>query len=130
VSEALGLKWSDIDWKKRIITIQRSAYRGAIEDTKTLSSAAKLPLDPALAMLLERWRLECESERESESDPELEWVFANPSTGMPYLSPMQIAMFDSGLNHRKGQFRVLTWMELVNQIEAPNWLERYLKGKF
>jgi len=87
VSEALGLKWSDIDWKKRTITIQRSAYRGAIEDTKTLSSAAKLPLDPALAMLLERWRLECKSERESESDPELEWVFANPSTGMPYLSP-------------------------------------------
>jgi integrase len=87
VSEALGLKWSDIDWKKRIITIQRSAYRGAIEDTKTLSSAARLPLDPALAILIERWRLECKSERESESDPEPEWVFANPSTGMPYLSP-------------------------------------------
>jgi integrase len=87
VSEALGLKWSDIDWEKRVITIQRSAYRGAIEDTKTLSSAAKLPLDPALAILLEKWRLECESERKSESDPEPEWVFANPSTGMPYLSP-------------------------------------------
>jgi integrase len=59
--------------------IQRSAYRGAIEDTKTLSSTAKLPLDPALVLLLERWRLE--------SGAEFEWVFANPVTGMSYYSP-------------------------------------------
>jgi hypothetical protein len=42
----------------------------------------------------------------------------------------QIALFDSGLNHRKGQFRVLTWAQLVNHIEAPDWLEGYLKGTF
>jgi integrase len=79
VSEALGLKWSDIDWTKETITIQRSAYRGAIDETKTASSNAKLPLDPALAALLKAWR--------TEADPEFEWVFANPATGMPYQSP-------------------------------------------
>jgi integrase len=79
VSEALGLKWSDIDWEKLTIKIQRSAYRGAIEDTKTVSSAATLPVNPALAVLLDRWR--------SESGAEFEWVFANPATGKPYLSP-------------------------------------------
>jgi hypothetical protein len=41
----------------------------------------------------------------------------------------QIAMFDSGLNHCKGQFQVLTWAELVNQIKAPDWLEAYLRSK-
>jgi hypothetical protein len=42
----------------------------------------------------------------------------------------ELALFDFGLNHRKGQFRVLTWAELVNHIEAPDWLEGYLKGTF
>lgn len=85
VSETLGLKWNDIDWKKRTISIQRSAYRGAIEDTKTVTSKSKLPLDPALAILLEKWRKELEDQ--SESEEPFEWVFANPATGLPYMSP-------------------------------------------
>jgi integrase len=40
VSEALGLQWQD------------SAYRGSIDETKTSSSKAKLPLAPLLADLL------------------------------------------------------------------------------
>ena len=43
--------------------------------------------------------------------------------------PKQVAMFDCGLNHRKGQFRLLTWKELVDRIEAPAWLSVYLKEK-
>lgn len=77
VSEALGLKWSDIDWDHGIVTIRRSAYRGAIDETKTTSSKAKLPLHSALADLLLVWRSKSESE----------WLFANPSTGLPYQSP-------------------------------------------
>ena len=77
VSEALGLKWSDIDWELQTVTIRRSAYRGAIDETKTTSSKAKLPLHPVLAELLIVWRTKVQSE----------WVFANPSTDMPYQSP-------------------------------------------
>jgi len=77
VSEALGLKWSDIDWDHGTVTIRRSAYRGAIDETKTASSKAKLPLHPALADLLLVWRSKNDSE----------WLFANPSTGLPYQSP-------------------------------------------
>lgn len=77
VSEALGLQWGDIDWEQRTVTIRRSAYRGAIDDTKNAGSKAKLPLHPALAELLLAWRQKCESE----------WLFANPLTGMPYMSP-------------------------------------------
>ena len=77
VSEALGLKWSDIDWQLQTVTIRRSAYRGAIDETKTTSSKAKLPLHPALAELLAVWKTKSDSE----------WIFANPSTDMPYQSP-------------------------------------------
>jgi integrase len=76
-SEAFGLKWSDIDWEQKTIAIQRSAYRGAIEDTKTVFSKDKLPLAPGLADLLLAWK----------SLSEFEWIFANPATGMPYMSP-------------------------------------------
>lgn len=76
VSETLGLRWSDIDLEGKMISIRTSAYRGAIEDTKTLSSNADLPLDPRLETLLERWK--------SASGDEFKWLFANPATGMPY----------------------------------------------
>ena len=79
VSEVLGLRWSDIDLERHKVSIRTSAYRGAIEDTKTVSSNADLPLDPRLEALLEKWR--------TESGAEFEWVFANPATGMPYYSP-------------------------------------------
>ena len=77
VSEALGLQWSDIDWEHETVTIRRSAYRGAIDDTKNAPSKAKLPLHPTLTALLQDWK------RKSE----FEWLFANPYTGMPYMSP-------------------------------------------
>ena len=77
VSEALGLKWEDIDWQRQTVTIRRSAYRGAIDETKTPASQAKLPLHPALADLLKVWKMKCETA----------WIFANPETGMPYQSP-------------------------------------------
>jgi integrase len=77
VSEALGLQWGDIDWELQTVTIRRSAYRGAIDDTKNAGSKAKLPLHFTLAELLLAWKQKCKSE----------WLFANPLTGMPYMSP-------------------------------------------
>lgn len=79
VSETLGLRWSNIDLERHTVSIRTSAYRGAIEETKTVSSNADLPLDPRLETLLGKWR--------TESGAEFEWVFANPATGMPYYSP-------------------------------------------
>jgi len=77
VSEALGLKWEDIDWKDQTIEIVRSAYRGAIDETKTAASRNHLPLHAFLAEMLKAWQREAE----------FEWVFANPATGMPFQSP-------------------------------------------
>jgi integrase len=77
VSEALGLRWEDFDWPHTTVTIRRSAYRGAIDETKTTSSKAKLPLAPMLAELLVAWKAQSQSP----------WLFANPITEMPYMSP-------------------------------------------
>jgi integrase len=77
VSEALGLQWQDVDWQQKTVTIRRSAYRGTIDETKTVSSKAKLPLAPVLEELLIGWKGKSKSV----------WLFANPVTKMPYMSP-------------------------------------------
>lgn len=79
LSEMLGLKWEDISWKEKTITIQRSAYRGSIDETKTEASRAVLPLANGLLQVLKKWR--------KEADQDFPWVFANPATGQPYLGP-------------------------------------------
>jgi integrase len=76
VSEALGLQWQDIDWQQKTVTIRRSAYRGAIDETKTISSKAKLPLASIIEGLLLSWKGNSKSV----------WLFANPATEMPYMS--------------------------------------------
>jgi integrase len=88
VSETLGLKWTDFDWEQGLVAIQRSAYRGAIDETKTIFSKDKLPLASALTELLVAWRAQSLSERRKNwpGAAELEWVFANPATEMPYMS--------------------------------------------
>lgn len=77
VSEALGLQWEDFDWEHGTVAIRRSAYRGAIDDTKTSSSRSKLPLAPLLTELLLAWKAQSRSQ----------WLFASAATGMPYMSP-------------------------------------------
>ena len=74
VSEILGLQWSDIDWEKQTVSIRRSAYRGAIDDTKNNSSKANSPCIPPLQQccLLGRssglsGRRQCRSARHYES---------------------------------------------------------------
>ncbi len=47
-----------------MVTIGRSAYRGAIDETKTAASKSKLPVHPALAKLLLAWRVKCQQQQE------------------------------------------------------------------
>jgi len=61
----------------KTVTIRRSAYRGAIDETKTSSSNTKLPLAALLAELVLAWQ--------AQSPPC--GCFTNPATGRPYMSP-------------------------------------------
>lgn len=83
LSEMLGLRWSDFNWENKTVTIQRNAYRGIIDQVKTVSSKATLEVADELIELLLDWREK--SKRDGEE--ECPWVFANPATGLPYLGP-------------------------------------------
>lgn len=81
-SELLALQWQDIDFDELTITLRRAIVHGRIGDMKTEASQDPLPLDPALAEALLRWK------RMTEFSADPDWVWASPFQAgeKPYLS--------------------------------------------
>ena len=71
VSEVMGLQWGDVDWENSTVLVQRSVVQTRVADVKTEYSRRPVPLAPALAEALLRWREQC-----SYATPG-DWVFAN-----------------------------------------------------
>ena len=57
--ELLGLKWSDMDWIKNQVHIQRTFNNQAWYDVKTETSNRKIDLGPAMITALKKWKLAC-----------------------------------------------------------------------
>jgi integrase len=73
ISEALGLKWSDVDWLNGGLHIQRSIVRQRVGETKTEYSDRALPVDAELLAVLKRWK---QATQFGAAD---DWVFASPA---------------------------------------------------
>ena len=73
VSEVLALKWTDFDFRKRIVTISRSFSHGALKEVKTPASASTLPVSSNLLGALKAHNATSNSH----------WVFPSPRTGRP-----------------------------------------------
>jgi integrase len=58
IGEALGLMWSDIDWKKLTINIRRDWVDGELGRPKSRASKAAVEMHETLAALLRGWRQE------------------------------------------------------------------------
>jgi len=76
ISEILGLRWEDVNFAQRTVTIQRSSVGKYEGETKTLASADVLPLHEVLIQELEAWNAREESVNG--------WLFGNIDTGRPY----------------------------------------------
>lgn len=72
VSEVLGLKWHDIRFDVLEIHLVRAIVDGVIGDMKTEASRKPVPLDSALAEVLQNWR------RRTPYRCDEDWVFASP----------------------------------------------------
>lgn len=68
--ELLGLRWSDVDWDKCQIVIQRTFNNGHLFIPKTRTSKRKIDLGPTIMTELKKWRLACPAN-------ELDLVFPN-----------------------------------------------------
>jgi len=69
ISECLALKWSDIEWARSQIRVQRAWVRGRIGPTKSKASKAPVPMHRILAAILEDWRKETPYAKDDD------WVF-------------------------------------------------------
>jgi integrase len=76
ISEALGLRWEDLNFDEGELRIRRSVVNGVAGETKTKGSAAKLPLHPEIIGVLRSWRV-----AEAVVGG---WVFGSERTGRPY----------------------------------------------
>ena len=56
MSELFALKWSDINFRKKEISVTRSIVFQVVGPCKTEASQKPIPLDPYLAKALRAWR--------------------------------------------------------------------------
>jgi integrase len=75
VSEILGLQWSDFDFDRNTVLVQRAWVVGEVGDVKTRYSKRKIPLASSLVTSLLSYRAKYEC---------CEWLFANPDTNRPW----------------------------------------------
>ena len=85
--EACGLKWSDINWHKRTIHVQRGVVKlshqeSITKDPKTTSGDRMVYLSKEMCQLLKAWRKECEWDRQqtaNETVSEDDYLFRQPN---------------------------------------------------
>jgi len=72
ISEALGLKWADVDWLGEQIHIRRGIVEQVVGDVKTEGSARSFPLTGELLEQLKTWK------QRSDFSCAEDWIFASP----------------------------------------------------
>src|SRR5436190_22636023 len=77
ISEILGLRWTDFDFKRSIVLIQRSAVGKRLNRLKTEYSQDEVPLEKSFIAVLKKLQEIC-------AKTEQQWVFPSPATGRPY----------------------------------------------
>ena len=85
--EACGLKWSDINWHKRTIHVQRGVVKLSHQESitkgpKTTSGDRMVYLSKEMCQLLKAWRKECEWDRAqtaNETVDENDYLFRQPN---------------------------------------------------
>ena len=85
--EACGLRWSDINWRKRTIHVQRGVVKlshqeSITKDPKTSSCDRMVYLSKEMCQLLKAWRKECEwvrAQTANETVSENDYLFRQPN---------------------------------------------------
>jgi integrase len=80
ISELAALQWEDFDWDGSTVRVRRAIVDGHVASVKTKYSRRSMPLDDALAEVLQAWH------RTTPFRAPTDWVFASPEKGgkQPY----------------------------------------------
>jgi len=72
ISEALALKWGDVDWLNRRLRVERGIVCQKVDSVKTVESQRPLYMDSEMLEIFKLWKQTTQF-----SNPE-DWVFASP----------------------------------------------------
>jgi len=72
ISECLALKWSDIDWLKNKLRVERGIVRQQVDYVKTKGSEKDISIDNSLLEVLKLWKAQ------SQFNTQEDWIFASP----------------------------------------------------
>lgn len=111
ISETIALHWEDIDWSNKTITIQRSYTHENLDDTKTESSEAVLPLADELVAVLQPMQ-------EASGDSKL--LFPSTRTG-GYRSASMLLAKGLQVSAKKLGLGRVTWHTLRHSCRS--WLD-------
>jgi len=73
ISEALALKWSDVDWLNRKLSVQRGIVRQRVDDVKTETSHKAITITQTMIEALKMWK------QTTQFSAQEDWIFASPS---------------------------------------------------
>ena len=117
ISEALALKWADVDWLNGTLRVERGIVQQIVDDVKTDDSRKTLTISNDLLEVLKVWKQTTQF-----SAPE-DWIFASPVQigRLPYSytgvkQELQRAADAAGIGHlRSHAFRhtYRTWLDSV-----------------
>ncbi|MCU1219836.1 MAG: site-specific integrase [Candidatus Angelobacter sp.] len=72
ISEALALKWSDVDWLASRLTVERGIVCQHVDDVKTPGSEKCMTLSRELLAVLKAWK------QSTQFSADGDWIFASP----------------------------------------------------
>jgi len=122
ISEALALKWSDVDWFNGRLSVERGIVRQIVDDVKTVNSGRALHIGPEMLAVLKAWK------QATQFSGAEDWMFAGPAQlGRLPWSYKQVwrayknAAADAGIGHLgthalRHTFR--SWLDAVGTTVA------------
>jgi integrase len=120
ISECLALKWSDIDWLGRTLSIERRIVSQTVDSTKTEESQRKMAVDSAVLETLRLWK------QFTQFPAPHDWVFASPtSLGRLPWSYAQVwdyyayASRDAGIGHVSTHVLRHTYRSWLDAVGTP-----------
>ncbi len=120
ISEALALKWADVDWLNATLHIQRSVVRSRVGNVKTVYSGRKMVIDAGMLDILKAWK---QAAPFSAND---DWMFASPAklgrqpwSYDPVLRSFLSAAKDAGIGHIGTHSLRHSYRSWLDSIGAP-----------
>lgn len=127
ISEALALKWADVDWLNGTLRVERGIVQQVVDDVKTDDSRKTLTISDDLLNVLKAWK------QATQFSANEDWIFASPfQVGrLPYSytgakQEIQRAATAAGLGHLRSHTFRHSYRMWIDAIGTPVGVQQKL----